>query len=435
MLNNREIASVIWMAILTIVALSNKDVRESAIEVFTLFFSPRILLPIVSMLAWICIEIWIGFCFQFWSSELAKGTILWTLCTAGVILFNFTQFDSESNWLHFFRRTILAMVGVAAIIEFFVEMYVMSLPLELGMQTVIFVPSIVIAIGDQKQGNKSVMVFCKCILAFVSYALIINAARHVLLLWAQMDARELFLEFMLPIWLTAGLVPFLCLFGIYSAYEDVFRRMNWDDIDAKSRFRFRMVLFSKLHLRVGSVKKFVGFLYYRKKLGEAKNFCAAGNVVDEFIEELRRREQAKCEKEQQLVLYSGSQQVDGEGCRLDRREFEETKQALLWLATCQSGWYRTCGNYRDDILSMLEDKFIRYGLPREHGIRLHVTNDGNSWYAWRRTVSGWCFAIGAAIPPPDQWQYDGPVPPKGFPGRHPSWGESPFDSEVIRNWM
>ena len=98
------------------------------------------------------------------------------------------------------------------------------------------------------------------------------------------------------------------------------------------------------------------------------------------------------------------------------------------------GWYRRDDRYRNDMLKILGDKFIRQGLPQESGITLHVAKNGQSWYAWRRTVTGWCFAIGAAGPPPDEWKYDGPEPPQGFPGKDSVWGNGPFSDQVNCNW-
>ena len=66
---------------------------------------------------------------------------------------------------------------------------------------------------------------------------------------------------------------------------------------------------------------------------------------------------------------------------------------------------------------MIGDDFTRQGLPKESGIALRVSKDGQAWYAWRRTVTGWCFAIEAIGQTPNQWEYDGPEPPQGFPGK------------------
>lgn len=60
--------------------------------------------------------------------------------------------------------------------------------------------------------------------------------------------------------------------------------------------------------------------------------------------------------------------------------------------------------------------------------------DGQRWWAGRRTITGWYLAIGAAGPPPDQWEYDGEAPPGGFPGEHPDWGDRPFSFDACANW-
>ena len=156
-------------------------------------------------------------------------------------------------------------------------------------------------------------------------------------------------------------------------------------------------------------------------------------MAAEFLSELRRNKQALIDEEERLCRYTGSQGTDEEGRRLDRREFAVTIVALQWLATCQMGGHRRGGRYRDDMLEIVGD-FTRYGLPTEAGITLRVANDGQSWYAWRRTVTGWCFAIGAAGPPPRQWEYDGPDPPTGFPGRDSAWGNEPFSDQANCNW-
>lgn len=127
---------------------------------------------------------------------------------------------------------------------------------------------------------------------------------------------------------------------------------------------------------------------------------------------------AEADKKDRLTRCAGVDGVDGEGRRLDQREFEETTRALHTLASAQMGWYRNRGGrYRRDLLGILAPQFEQFGLPSDHGIKLLVAKNGQSWWAWRRTISGWCFAIGAADPPPDQWLFDGPEPHKGFPGK------------------
>ncbi len=434
MLNNRELAALIWISAGVVWAFSKTSVRKSFVGVIKAFFKPQILLPLVAMFAWVGLELWVGVRLALWSTALAKATILWTLGSAGVLLFNCAQVDTNGADVHFFRRTILATFGVTAFVEFFVNLYVMGLAAELLFQIVVAVPSVIVAVAGQTPEYKSVRTFCERVLALIGLSLLAFAARQVYLDWCQLDARELLLDLALPVWLTVGLVPFLYVFSIYVAYDVIFRRIRSETTGRASRWRSRLALLSVLHFRVDTVRKLVPYWYVVRKLGEAQTFSAARGVVAELLDTLSRREQAKLDEEERLRRYSGSEGLDDAGRRLDRREFTETTSALHWLATCQMGWHRNGGRYRRDMIRVLGDDFTRHGLPKESGILLHVAQDGQSWYAWRRTVTGWCFAIGAAGPPPDQWTYDGPEPPKSFPGRDSSWGDGPFSDQAHRNW-
>ena len=431
-LNNRELATLIWVGIALVLVFWNKSVRESSVGFVRACLEPLILLALAAMLAWVGLEVWIGARLALWSPALAKGTILWTLGSAGVLLFNCTKIDSGGDDQHFFRRTILATVCVAAFVEFFVNLYVMSLPAELAFPILVAVPSLMVAVAGQKPGYRFAKVFCEWMLALTGLAVFAFSAWQAYLGWHQLDPRELLLEFMLPAWLTVGLVPFLYLFSIYVAYDAIFRRINWDKTGRGSRWRSRLALLSALHFRTARVRRFSG--YWATKLNEAETLAAKRGVVVDFLDDLSRKEQARIDEEERLRRYSGSHELDDEGRRLDRREFTETIRALQRLATCQMGWHGNGGRYRQDLLKLLGDDFTRPGLPKESAIKLHVAPGGQSWYAWRRTVTGWCFAIGAAEAPPDQWRYDGPEPPRGFPGKDSSWGDGPFADQVDRNW-
>jgi hypothetical protein len=100
-----------------------------------------------------------------------------------------------------------------------------------------------------------------------------------------------------------------------------------------------------------------------------------------------------------------------------KSQFAATKDALGWLASCHIGWYQNedrPNTYRDDLLNILNN-FSHQGLPDPHGIVMKVRKDGQAWYAWRETPSGYVFGIGASEAPPSQWYWDGPQPPRGYP--------------------
>lgn len=398
--DNREIAALVWLGAAAFWVLSQQKLRASLGGVFKAFLQPLIVIPLAAMFAWIGLELWVGARLALWNVTLAKSTLLWTLGSAAVLFFNCTQAASDPR---FFRRTMVATIGVAVFVEFFMNLYVMSLAMELVLQVVIIVLSLLAAVGGIKPEHKPAKILCEVLLAAIGFALFIYTVRQVYLGWDGIDGRSLLLEFALPIWLTAALLPFLYILSFYVVYDAAFRGINWATADRRSRWRSRLAVVSALHLRTGAVQKFTW--NWAKRVSEATSFSAARGVVAVFLEELRRARKAVLEEQERIRRYAGSHETDEEGRRLDRREFAETIDALRWLETCQMGWYRNRGgHYRDDLLKMIAGDFTRQGLPKESGITLRVSADGQAWYAWRRTVTGWCFAIGAAGPPPDQWE-------------------------------
>ena len=169
-----------------------------------------------------------------------------------------------------------------------------------------------------------------------------------------------------------------------------------------------------------------------RQLIEAPSLSAKLRVIGKQRDRIRRDEEEKRRQTDGLVRYAGYRGTDEDGRRLDRREFAETIRALEVLSSAHMGWFRRepVGRYKVKVAEFM-GTFAR-GLPEGHGIAMEVADDGQSWYAWRRTVSGWVLAVGAASPPPDQRFYDGEYPPKGFPGPDRHWGHVPF--ERGRNW-
>jgi hypothetical protein len=240
------------------------------------------------------------------------------------------------------------------------------------------------------------------------------------------------LSFFLPIYLTLGALPFIYLFSVFVTYQSVLTNLSWrgDNHGATRHAKVALMLGFRLHLRDMNA--------FRAKnrawdFARTKSVREGLGMIAEHRRSLRAAERAERRAADRLREYAGVPGTDKEGRQLDQREFAETKNALDHIASAQIGWYRNRGEgYRPEMLEIQKDFLGSYGLPPDHGIQLFVSKNRRAWYAWRRTTSGWCFAIGAAKPPYDRWIYDGPEPPKGFPGKDWSWGRVPLERTM--NW-
>jgi len=173
-------------------------------------------------------------------------------------------------------------------------------------------------------------------------------------------------------------------------------------------------------------------LGYDTRINSVKAFVLLQALVEWAQPRMRAKVEAR-QAEREAAL-AGSDEVDEQGRRLDQREFGPTRESLRWLAICQMGVSRNTGRYDANRLGIVESSFPRKGLPAEHGIEMHVSSDGQAWWAWRRTVSGWCLGIGAVGPDPlAQWFYDAGDPPAAGPDEAPEeWGGAAH--ALLLNW-
>lgn len=428
-LDNRETATLVWLGLIVLGLSSHRDLRGSLRSVVASILQPAILVLLSALAVWIGLEIWVATRVGLWNTSLAKDAALWTVGSAGVLGFHAIQRASDTG---FFGNAARGTLRVAVFVEFFLNLYVLSLVGELVLQFVVVVLSMMVAFTDFKPAYGSVKALCQGVLSLIVLVLVGYTVGQMYLCWDHIDRSSLLLELVLPLWLTIGLLPFLWILSVLVVYETAFVSVDREARGRRSRWRSRLALLSELRFERQTIHQFRG--YWARRLSEAASLRAAREVVAAFSEHLWWSEQAKADEEERLSRFAGSKALDAEGRCLDRREFRATQHALRWIATCQMGWYRRRGRYRSDILKVIDNNFPQGGLPKEANITLRIASDGQSWFAWRRTVTGWCFAIGAVGAPPNQWEYDGPQPPKAFPGEDPVWGDSPLSSSANRNW-
>jgi len=428
-MDNRELAAATWLGVLVVGSLVSSRTRPAVLGLVRAALHPKIAFPVLLMLALVLLLVWAAANIGLWVGGLIVPTVAWFVAVGLVLLFNRV---SKPEAPRFLRTTAKSVLGIGALIGFFTNLFSLSFLGELTLQPTIVFLALLALVAHRDPDHRPAERLAEVLLVAIGVALITFSTVQIIRQWDILDLRLLALEFALPVWLTAGVLPFVYVMAFYSAYESAFLRVNHAVGDRRGRMRAKLaaLLTCRHHLRDADALTF----YWAQQAGEATSLSGAREVLREFRRSRREAEQEQEESRLRLVRNAGLQGTDDDGRQLDQREFEETRRALRWLATCQMGWFRNRGGrYRTDLLDMLGD-FTTHGLPAEHGIELHVAPDGQRWWAGRRTITGWYFAIGAAGPPPDQWEYDAASPPRGFPGEHPDWGDRPFSFDACANW-
>jgi hypothetical protein len=171
-------------------------------------------------------------------------------------------------------------------------------------------------------------------------------------------------------------------------------------------------------------------LGFGTQTNSTKAFALLGGVIEWLkpkAHELTERWQADLE-----ARYAGSDELDAEGRRLDRRGFVEIRDSLRWLAIRESNELSQHGTYRDDLAKMFPahgERMLRGAMSRRDAIRVTVAPDGRSWWAWAKTDSDFCFGIGGLVDRPGNAYYAdvGPPGPLGADERWTDAVERPAD--------
>lgn len=417
-MNNRELAAVILAAVLFVSVLLYSQTRALLPNLLRAFFTPKLFVPLLTYAAGLGSIVWLAARVDLWVPDLLPDTVFWFFLTGLVWYFNIHKAGEDPN---FFRSKIVATLGIAAFFEFFINLETLPLIGELVLQIVLIFVVLMQAVAATKPEFRLV----KRLFGGLAGLIVVGIVGYtVVALIGDWDARDpalLARKLFLPIWLTLASVPFIYVVALAAGYEGLFLHARFMNDKQRPSLRSLLGIMSSLRGSLVDIKEFRGFRL--KAAVQFRSYRGARAEVVGFKRDRQADQERRAAARERLVRYEGVDGASSDGRRLDRREFAETKKTLQWLATCHMGWYRREDRYQPDLLSKL-GSFEREGLPAPPGIYMRVSKNGQSWYAYRRTLTGWFFGIGANGAPPNQWLYDGSKPPKGFPGSHGSWRDN-----------
>lgn len=418
-LTNRDIAFLIWLTVVAVVVLTRRGGREAIAGILGALWG-KLAVLLIAYAVYVALLVAAAYQLGFWNVGLLKDTITWFAVPGLVLLFGFTKAYEEHRH---YGRTLLRVIGLTAIIEFYVNVTAFPLWVELILLPLVVLLTAMSAVAGLRSETQPAKRLVDRLTGIVGLLVIIGTAVNVAREWDDLDKSELALSFVLPIWLTILTLPFIFLFSLYANYETIFVRVNLASMNDKSgRRRAKAALLASYHVRNRELHRFAG--RGPEELAKATTWGEARRIIAFHRAHARVDEAQKDLKAKRLARYAGVEETDWEGRPLDQREFEETREALDHLAMYHRAQHKN-GRYRTDILTMVGG-LLSKTFP-ESEIEMTIGLKGRSWFAWRRTVGGWCFGIGAAGAPPDVWTWDQPEPPARSPGPGTNWMHRSFD--------
>lgn len=428
-LDTRQWASVLWLAVLVVAGVAMPTVRRSSADVAKVFFgSWKLVVVFLSFFGWLALACYLGSVVGIWNPRLVPDTVAWLLASGLGLLLSAREIAKKRQ---FFRRAVLSTIGLSAFMQFALNLHTFHLAVELVLLPAVTLLVLVTALADP--GQRPAQRVAGTLLAIIGVWVVAATVRGLVDSRHELDLRQIGLEFAFSVWFPLVALPFVYVVALVMAYEMVLARPFLPRDRTPPPFTARLGLLVGLNGDLRAVDELPRHAAEHRALVRSSTYSEARASVRRYRAARSERNRAEEEAQARLVRYAGARGTDSDGRVLDQREIKETREALRWLQTCHLGHYSNRGKFRKDLLTdVLLDDFTRQGLPADHGVTMRVREDGQAWYAWRRTPSGQVLGIGQSNGRDDEWLYDAETPPTGFPGTDPSWGSGPF--ETPPNW-
>ncbi|WP_156958243.1 hypothetical protein [Bifidobacterium crudilactis] len=414
MLTTRETASLILLgtvlAALLVIPKLRRNVMPIIRPVLRAALVPRLLIMYVLVVGMSAVSTVLAWRVGIWNWSMLKDAVV---ITATVVLpmtaRSFTFKSGGSLAAHLVRETF----GLTALLAFYLDSEPLPLIAELILQPITTMLVLVQAFARNDRKFAIVQRLCDVLLGALGLFLIISATYA--LLSTQQDWWQLTESLLFNFWLPLSLLPFFYIFGSYAITEKVLARFRAIRKPLSPRIvlafmagtRMRMSFLNSFNGRYNNIADATGF---RDGLRKMRNFRA----------DISRRNDEETQRQKTLDRNAGISGVDESGLHIDRREFDITKKRLEWIWTCQNGqWERQGGHYWDDQTDSVVDA-EKYGLPREHGFKVEVTQEGQIWRAWRITPGGAVLGVGG-VERRSKFYFQGDTPPRDWPGDSNNW--------------
>ncbi len=436
-LTNRELALIVavllWLAVLALRwrrGDSGDGLGSSVHGLLSAIAKKTTLLLVGVYLCWMAAALAAADAAGLWDVRLVKAAALWWLLSGlGLLGTGLEAVRRQGAIVGALKR----LVGVALVFEFVASAASFSLFVEIPLQ-ILAVPCVAVwALASVRHEHRRAGKLAYGYLVLLGFAALGWGITRLKADWEHIDHDLWWRELVMPFWLAPVALAFMALLALYLAYEATFSGMGSQSAVGLS-WRHRLAVLARCGPRLRAIRAVRPAASW---LANDPGFRSTWGWVGRVLAEDRDRRADEAARARRLADNAGVVGTDHTGRQLDQREHAETMKALRSLYFCQLGHYPKQGNrYFAGLESVIDSLSERYDLPLSNNIEMHISDDGQSWYAARPTITGHWFAIGAAGPPTDQWFYDGPTAPSCFPNESewdqwvpdsnsPNWAETP----------
>ena len=222
-LNNREQAISIWIFLIVVLGTLSSKIRNSILDVIEAFFAKKLVQIYCAMLIYISFIILMLYTTNHWGIKNLADTIKWCALVAFVMLFNF----EKAKQPNYFKFALVSNLKILVIIEFIINLYVFSLPVELILVPFLAILGAMTAIAESDNQYEPAQRLLNLIMIFIGCIFLVYSSYNVITDFHNFATVKTLESFYLPIVLSILFSPFVYLVALYSNYENFFIRISF----------------------------------------------------------------------------------------------------------------------------------------------------------------------------------------------------------------
>ena len=249
---SREWATITLIAVFVLVSLRNKNIRHSILGVIKAFFHWKILVPILCAQFYLSIFYFILYKLNIWNTSILREIIYFSLFTSLLLIFKYTN-NSES--ISSLKTIVKDSVKATLIIEFYVQIYTFSYPIELIIQFFLLL-FYLMGVYNKKETKdyQNTYIITQTLFYSLACFLIVYSIYRAVNQWNNNFSSSTMASLIFPIVTTIAYWPFLYLLAVYAAYEMWFIRIEFSSKHDKSISKYRKAeIFKKCRLNLDMI--------------------------------------------------------------------------------------------------------------------------------------------------------------------------------------
>jgi hypothetical protein len=267
-----------------------------------------------------------------WDVGLLKDTVLWALFSGFALVLGAIR-DSKSG---FFWRRLRESIGIAAFIEFYSNLVVFPLLIELLLQPLLLLISVLRPFATREPRFLPAKRLLDGLAAALGIGVLGWVTVGLVSSIGTFDTVATAKSFALPIWLFLAASPLVFAIELWTQYA----RASWTmrNVAGSDRAKRRALL--AIAIGLNFQVRAIATLDWRwmQSLTAAPDLGSALRVIGRDGARRRIGERLRRQRRELLRRYAGVAGIDEFGRQLDRREFRPTARALDELLTYEGAW-------------------------------------------------------------------------------------------------